>query len=531
MKILFFLLSSIVFLGCNNEQNESKLICLNSVHKTIVENHKNPFANISDNELLEKKQQVIDRIPKMNDAEFYFSLKELLASLGDAHSGITLSAQPEFLHFIPLFLGKGETWYLHATDNDHEQYLGWEVVAINNTPMLDVIESFKRIISTDNDAWLYAQLVNEINLKEALEYLDIVKKNARIFVTLQNNDQKVDVEFKSYPIKDIANFAFLYVPAAKTAPNGIYRYMSLNEETFFVQYNACQEAPDYSMSNFARNVNARLQENHYKKVILDLRFNSGGNSEIIHPLLNVLKHQQQKQNFTLYIAIGNKTFSSGGMNALYALNMLNGILIGEPTGFSVKSYGEVRNLAIENTPFVVFYSTNYFDLIPDYNAGSIYPDVPISQTAADTINGKDSVVEWVLNKADFIKETPTKNSVIIAGKAYDGSTLEQITSNVNKNSIEIKGKKYNATLIGSSILNFNNLKGRKFWKIENAYEDVKHAPVTGNILYFNNYPVPVKSGDVFAIEYFHNDGSVFVEFHRCDANFKHQNKGATRQFQ
>ena len=54
------------------------------------------------------------------------------------------------------------------------------------------------------------------------------------------------------------------------------------------------------------------------------------------------------------------------------------------------------------------------------------------------------------------------------------------------------------------------------WRIEDAYDDLKDLPKTGEILPYNNFPMEVKEGQVFVIEYLRTDGTTYRTTYRSD---------------
>ncbi len=99
-------------------------------------------------------------------------------------------------------------------------------------------------------------------------------------------------------------------------------------------------------------------------------------------------------------------------------------------------------------------------------------------------------------------------------------------------SIRIGGKEYTALYYGKADLSavLPDFQFREFWRVEDAYEDFKDNPVTGNVLPYNNYPMKIETGQIFIIEYTKKDGSVFREYHRSAGN-TWQGSPATEEFQ
>jgi len=86
-------------------------------------------------------------------------------------------------------------------------------------------------------------------------------------------------------------------------------------------------------------------------------------------------------------------------------------------------------------------------------------------------------------------------------------------------SITINDKEYAALYYGTQDLSgFKDYSWREFWRLENAYDDFKDMVKTGNVLPYDNYPMPVVTGQVFVIDYTKTDGSVIREYHRSDGN-------------
>ena len=83
--------------------------------------------------------------------------------------------------------------------------------------------------------------------------------------------------------------------------------------------------------------------------------------------------------------------------------------------------------------------------------------------------------------------------------------------------LEVSGKTYTAFYYGEQDISaFADYKSRKFWRLEDAYEDFKDLPKMQEFLPSNNYPVRIEAGQVFAVEYLLSDGSTEWRYYRSD---------------
>lgn len=107
-----------------------------------------------------------------------------------------------------------------------------------------------------------------------------------------------------------------------------------------------------------------------------------------------------------------------------------------------------------------------------------------------------------------------------AVQSEDLSWLEKDIEPLETATLTVSGKDYQASYFGQQDLR-NVLEGyvsRDFWRLENAYEDFKDNPPTGDVLPYDNYPMLIETGQVFAIDYEMADGSSMRLYYRSDGN-------------
>lgn len=80
--------------------------------------------------------------------------------------------------------------------------------------------------------------------------------------------------------------------------------------------------------------------------------------------------------------------------------------------------------------------------------------------------------------------------------------------------ITLHGKEYKASYFGKQDLTgFKDYAYREFWRLEDAYDDVKSLPLVDNYLPYDIYPMLIETGQVFVINSTKTDGSVERDYY------------------
>lgn len=98
----------------------------------------------------------------------------------------------------------------------------------------------------------------------------------------------------------------------------------------------------------------------------------------------------------------------------------------------------------------------------------------------------------------------------------DGNDL--ITEPISTETMTVEGKAYTASYFGKEELSgAGGYKSRRFWRLENAYEDFKDLPTSSReVLPASDYPMAVEAGQVFVVEYLRTDDTTDIRYYRAD---------------
>lgn len=381
---------------------------LNYLEKELPARHKNLFFQLEKKEFESELEKIKAGLSKFSDLEITLKLAELFAKIGDSHT--TVDNTRFFKKYYPIYFKKFADGYrVRAVDSKYKQLLGAKLNSINGYSISELKNKFSTLITADNQIALEYKMASFLNLKEVLSYLEIIDKKSDFIFNEGDSQLKISLTAKSIEnIKENANnLIFLdYQKSIVLAhTNRLFwsKYLKSADMLYF-QYNSCwsrELAEKHKLSNpdlpsFSEQKNQIIEvikNNEIKKFVIDLRYNSGGDSSQGTNFAAELS--KYKDKFDTYVIIGPETFSSAIINALDFKNYLDAYLIGTATMGKPNHFGEVRTFELPNSSLKVSYSTNYFKLLKNRNPDALYPDITVETEFEDFLNGKDTILEMI----------------------------------------------------------------------------------------------------------------------------------------
>lgn len=341
-------------------------------------------------------------VPASDDVVIMLGMAALAASLGDGHTSVEL-ADPQRLHTFPLRLTwLGDDLVVIGAHADYGAALGARVTHVGATPIAAALDAVTPFIAHDNAQQLRALSPGLLLTPEILAALRILP-DAPIgrfqletaegeALVLEVTPVRADMPFEEVTIDEALAIT---PPLRMQGGSQPYWYSYLAESrTIYFHYRRCVDDPQRPFTAFNRELFALIDSQPVERLIIDLRFNGGGDSRVLRPFIAAVQQRPAlNQQGRLYVLIGAQTFSSALMNAIELRDGTHSILLGEPTGGKPNAYGEVRSFRLPNAGLRVQYSTRYHTNLPGSDAPSLRPDLLYPLTWSDLLTGADPAVE------------------------------------------------------------------------------------------------------------------------------------------
>jgi hypothetical protein len=282
---------------------------------------------------------------------------------------------------------------VNATD-DHAALVGARIMRVNGRDLRSVADTLRLYLSNENELgfWLRAGLL--LLRPQALRDVGLGGDSTSTTFELEKNgvpstDTVRGVQTAGFvlPIRE--------APLYRQRPGERYWWTYLpSERTVFVKYNQCRDPEDFK--RMTDSIATAIDTHRPLRVVVDLRDNGGGNSNVVFPLIDALKARAAiNRPDALFVIIGRATLSSGLFAAVDLKKNTRATLIGEPTGEHPNHYGEQRVLKLPNSGIEVTYSTKFHEII-ERNADAYAPAVLVPPTPESYLRGIDPAMQWIL---------------------------------------------------------------------------------------------------------------------------------------
>jgi len=193
-------------------------------------------------------------------------------------------------------------------------------------------------------------------------------------------------------------------------PERAYWFTLLQESgLLYLQFNRSEsDAAGQSFASFGDSLIAFGRRTPVRGVVVDLRFNSGGDLVVARDFFEKLAHEAWADRpGRLFVIVGRCTFSAGLYHAAQMKQLSRAIFAGEPVGDRLDYWAEGGQIVLPNSGVAIWYSNGfhrysqvehpenqpYFEQL---SVPALAPDVTERLSSADYFAGRDPALEAIL---------------------------------------------------------------------------------------------------------------------------------------
>jgi hypothetical protein len=374
--------------------------------KGIETLHINPFSKISKEKFENEVNSLKRELNNLSDFEIIIELMKITRKIGDGHTAVSLRGQD--VKFFPLeVMNFGDEWRIVKIDNSYKEFLGYKLIGINGFSIDEVINKMQNVVPyVENSQSQITRISDYINISEFLYGLGIIDSVSEASFTFQHDDgAKISFAINSvnrdYYLdnSNFNQFELIHPNIEKPEkPELDYFWFApvMNTEALYIKF---KSYPEYSkMDEICKSIYQYIENNKVKQVIIDMRNNGGGDyfvGVLLAFYLNLCDTIEWENG--VYVISDKEVFSAATVNVIQYRQMLNAKIIGEPTGSNPKGYQDMDEFVLNNSKLIITYSKRFFKFTEE-NTDGVIPDVLIDYNWDDYYNGKDNMLEWIIEE-------------------------------------------------------------------------------------------------------------------------------------
>ncbi len=433
---LFFVL--IVFLISYDSYSQkrfspSELISdIDSLNKKILEIHPNPFTKIDSITYFKEISRIKLSIDKpLTGDEFYRLLAPITIKIGDGHTGLNPDQSQMIISKLrfpfDVFIQDKHLFIIKNYSVNNEILAGSEILKINGITTNEILSTLLKYIPGESERFTLAALENFFPMAYRFVYGDCnkfsveIKRSGKVDMyevnTLTNEQQKISENLKpsrlyfknNVAVIDLRNFSF---PDFTSFIDSVFTQISnknVGSLIIDLRYNGGGEA------SLADSLISYLTRNEYQSMQSDLIKISSTTTDYIQQLQSMnwgekrgsfyicsgmtIKPIKRKRFFngSIYVLTSSKTYSTAGFFANVVKCYKIGTIIGSETGQPMIAYGDTYNYFLPNTNLSCGIAKQKFVLCCARTEGQgVIPDYIIKPDLNDRLKGIDTEMDFTL---------------------------------------------------------------------------------------------------------------------------------------
>jgi hypothetical protein len=342
-------------------------------------------------------------IESWGDARVVVEMQRMLATLDDGHTLIyPFGMRRGHLAHLPIaFYDFDDGLAIIAADSAHAGLVGRHVVSIGGVPGAGVLERLSDVASAENASQCRWVLPVYATFPDYLRAVGVPAPDDGVELVLEDPDStgQVVVEVPARTgeidpgtiVTGLVPSPGVAPPLALSRPDDAYWFTSLEDGVVYVQMNRVTSTDAEPLDAFAARLLERLDDSETSRLVIDLRYNSGGNAALLPPFVRtIVAFRVRRPDAAICVLIGRQTFSAAQTLVNRLEEYVSPVFVGEPTGSKPNRFGNEHPFELPHSGVVGGISSGYNQGATSRDTRSTTPPhVAVALTLADWRAGRD----------------------------------------------------------------------------------------------------------------------------------------------
>ncbi|HEX2211522.1 MAG TPA: hypothetical protein VHG93_27800 [Longimicrobium sp.] len=340
-------------------------------------------------------------IPRLSDEEIFVGMQRMLAPL---HQGHVALWGPPGNRYLPvrLYAFPEGLYIIEAADSS---LAGSRVVAFGDTPAEEALRRLAEVMSVDGDMeylWGVSRLAQTAYLKG----LGFTGSADSVPLTVQSpNGHTRTVTLATSATAPEGRQDRLVPPPNVPAPLFLRDIVVTQKhwetplpehDALYVQVNNLVNEENETLAQFGRRLWMVIDSVRPANLILDLRHNNGGTTQLYPELLRTLVAFSRPAGRQVYVLMGRRSYSATGNFVTDLERLVDPIFVGEASSECCNLYGDAARVILPYSGTQGEVTAVKWQLsAPGDRRREMSPEVPVQLTAAAYFAGRDPAMEAV----------------------------------------------------------------------------------------------------------------------------------------
>lgn len=369
--------------------------------------HPNPFR-FSSTETFEAEVARLDAaIPNRTPPEILAGMLRVVALAHDGHTrmqigfpglggGVTGILK---LDRLPVrFYVFNDALAIVAAAPPWERLAGTRVMAIGRTNANDAIEIARSFVPADNELAAIDRIPRLLEIPQIVAAMGLSEGSDRVTLTVARNGSIDTVRLPAIPppAEWIDARPAAGLPLFVRHPERAYWSEWLPDGSLYVHFDVVLNREDETIEAFFGRLFEEAKSRGSKRMILDMRFNTGGNNSLNWPIIyGLIRSDALNRRGRLFVLIGRRTFSAAQNGVNWLERHTEAVFVGEPTGATPNHYGDAIRFVTPNAGLPFFVSTLYWQNHPRDDRSWTPPDIFAPPTHDAYLTGTDPALKAI----------------------------------------------------------------------------------------------------------------------------------------
>ena len=386
----------------------------------LPKRHANLFHTTTRERFEQEVAALRERLPTFDEQQALIGLTRITALARDGHTALFLLPFPgapavRGVTQLPIqFYAFDDGVRVIAIDKAHQALLGARLTRVGEAAIDDIRPRIEELLPQDNAMGRAEYLAWYLALPDVLNSVGAAPDRSKVRLQFEQAGKSQTIELAPMTAEPDAGWATrlitlpgprdAWIGAADAAPTPrwlrdsgkAYWFERDVDGLVYAQINLMRDTGDQSFADFSAALLAQVATDESARLVLDLRFNRGGNGDLIWPMIYaVIRHDAVNRPGHLFVITSRRTFSAAQMFANALEKHTKAVFVGEPTGSSPNHYGEVGQLKLPGAGVTAIYSQYYYQHNPADRRPWIPPHLSAPLHYQDLASGRDPAMDAI----------------------------------------------------------------------------------------------------------------------------------------